>query len=210
MILQNPQQDHHPFKLTGELHSIEACAGDPFISAVHNVMECHLLLFYDDPSAADRAISGADVHSKAAPGAFDHMQETFHRAISLYVAARRTRTRKYKRHAKKIRKTIHNWKREGIPNVVYYCIFLDAENAALEGNHDEAERHYKNAIQFVCRSGYLHHAALFNELYSDFLLREMNDKDEAGYRLEEAIRYYKDWGAMGVVARLRKSSLLLE
>ncbi|KAL3934394.1 MAG: hypothetical protein SGBAC_009883 [Bacillariaceae sp.] len=135
------------------------------------------------------------------------MQETFHRAISLYVAARRTKKGKYKKHAKKIHKTIRNWKKEGVPNVVYYCIFLDAEKAALAGKHEEAETQYQKAIQFVGRSGYLHHAALFNELYSDFLLREKKNEDEARYRLGEAIRYYDDWGAGGVVARLKKSSL---
>ncbi|KAL3937754.1 MAG: hypothetical protein SGBAC_007200 [Bacillariaceae sp.] len=209
LILQNQQQpDQHPIEMKGDVHSIEDCGGDPFLSGVHNYLECQLLLFYNDPSAADRAISGAEVLSKAAPGIFDIMQETFHRAISLYVAARRTKKRKYKKHAKKLRKTIRKWKQEGVPNVIYYCIFLEAENSALEGNHADAETHYKKAIQFVSRSGRVHHAALFNELYSDFLFRERNDKDEARYRIEQAIRYYEDWGALGVVARLRKSSLL--
>ncbi|CAJ1927504.1 unnamed protein product [Cylindrotheca closterium] len=193
---------HKPARLI-----IEACAGDPFISAVHNYVECQLLLFFDDPSAADRAISGAEVFSKTSPGVFQIMIETFHRAISLQLAARRTKKRKYKQHATKIRKQIHKWKKEGVVNVVYYCIFLDAEHAALEGKYEEAESHYKKAIQFVARSGYLHHAGLFNELYSDFLLRERNDKKEARYHLQEAIRYYNDWGALGVVERLRKSSL---
>ncbi|KAL3927280.1 MAG: hypothetical protein SGBAC_013148, partial [Bacillariaceae sp.] len=217
LILQNnPQQQQnqheHPIRLKGNFHSIDACTGDPFLSAIHNYMECQLLLFYDHPSAADRAIIGAGVLSKAALGSFDLMQETFHRAISLYVAARRTKTtqNKYKKHAKKVRTTILNWKKEGIPNVVYYCIFLDAEHAVLEGKLEDAETHYKNAIQFVCRSGYLHHAGLFNELYSDFLWREKEDKDEARYHLKQAIRYYEDWGALGVVARLQKSTLLLE
>ena len=114
----------------------------------------------------------------------------------------------YKHHAKRIRKAIHKWKSAGNPNAVYYCIFLDAEHAALQGKRAEAETQYKKAIQFAGRSGYLHHAALFNELYSDYLLREHNDTDEARYRLEEAIKYYQDWGALGKVEMLQKSSLL--
>jgi tetratricopeptide (TPR) repeat protein len=208
LILQNPQLDELPIRLKGEVHSIEACAGDTFILACHNYAECQLLLFYDDPTAADRAISGAEVLSKASPGVFDIMLETFHRGICLYVAARRTKKRKYKQHAKRIRKQIHKWKNEGVVNVVHYCIFLDAEHTALGGKYEAAETHYKKAIQFVARSGYLHHAGLFNKLYSDFLLRERNDIEEARYHLEEAIRYYTDWGALGVVERLKKSSLL--
>ncbi|CAJ1947191.1 unnamed protein product [Cylindrotheca closterium] len=208
IILQNPQPNGYAISLKGEIHSIEACAGDPFLLAVHDYIECQLLLFYDDPSAADRAISGAKVFSKISPGVPDVMIETFHRGICLYVAARRTMKRKYKQHAIKIRKQIHKWKKDGVVNVVDYCIFLDAEHAALEGKYEEAESHYKKAIQFVARSGHLHHAGLFNELYSDFLWRERNDKEEARYHLQEAMRYYNDWGAYGVVERLRKSRLL--
>mmetsp|Transcript_11394 Transcript_11394/g.27485 ORF Transcript_11394/g.27485 Transcript_11394/m.27485 type:complete len:139 (-) Transcript_11394:916-1332(-) len=138
------------------------------------------------------------------------MMETFHRAVCLYVAARRTKKRKYKQHARKIRKQIHKWKEAGIPNVVYYCIFLDADDAALRGKHDEADGYYKEAIQFVARSGYLHHAALFNEMYSDYLFRERNDKDEANYLREEAIRYYEDWGAHGKVDKLLKESSFIQ
>mmetsp|Transcript_34058 Transcript_34058/g.82608 ORF Transcript_34058/g.82608 Transcript_34058/m.82608 type:complete len:655 (-) Transcript_34058:1171-3135(-) len=207
--LRKPQQAQDPSKLKGEVYSIEARSeADSFVAILDDNMERQLLLFYDHESAAERAIKGADMFSKAAPSNFEVMIETFHRGICLYVAARRTKRRKYKSHGKKIRKTIHKWKKNGIPNVVYYCTFLDAEHAALAGKHAEAEKNYKVAIQFVARSGFLHHAALFNELYSDYLLRERDDKDEAKYRLQEAIRYYGDWGALGKVEKMKESSLL--
>jgi hypothetical protein len=46
-----------------------------------------------------------------------------------------------------------------------------------------------------------------NDSGRSILFRERNDKDEARYRLELAIRYYEDWGALAVVGRLKKSTL---
>ena len=204
--LQDPEKGHNPCELKGEVHSIEECEGDLLLLAFHDFAECQLLLFYGDPSAADRSLESS--LEKVSPGYFSRMIETFHRGICLYVAARKTKRRKYKQRAKEIRKILHKWKKVGNPNVVYYCFFLDAEHAALNGKYDEAEKHYQKAIQLAARSGYLHHAALFNELYSDFLLRERDDRDEAKYRLEEAMRYYQDWGAFGKLEQLEQSELL--
>lgn len=212
IILQDAMKVEDPCVLKGEVHDMEKIneAEDPIVVAFHDMAEFQLLLFFDDPSAANRAIEVGDQLMKVSVGYIPVMIETFHRGISLHVAARRTKRRKYKQHAKNIRKTIHKWKKQGNPNVVYYCMFLDAEDAALRGKHDEAETLYKEAIQFVAKSGYLHHAGLFNALYADFLWRERNDTDEAKYRLEEAMRYYKDWGAHSVVEQLKKSNLMKE
>ena len=170
LYLRSPPENKSPFLLKGDVTSIEACGDDELLLAWHNFAEFQLLLFYNDPSAPDRAIrkkltTASNFH-------FTLMIECFHRCVCLYGAARRTKKRKYKGQAKKLRKVIHSWKKVGNPNVVYYCIFLDAEHAALEGKYDEAESLYKKAIQFVGRSGILHHSALFNEYYSDFLLRQ--------------------------------------
>jgi hypothetical protein len=47
---------------------------------------------------------------------------------------------------------------------------------------------------------------LANERYADFLLHHMSEnKEEAEYRLEEAIRFYSEWGAARKVDILRHS-----
>ena len=203
--LHTPRQQN-PAILGGEVHNIEACAGNKLLLAWHDFVECQLLLFFDDQSAAERSLESQ--LAKVSPGYYARMIETFHRGVCLYVAARRTKSRKYKRQAKKIRKVLRKWNKVGNPNVAYYCIFLDAEHAALKGQYEEAENQYLKAIQFAARSGFLHHAALFNELYSDFLFRQRGDREEAKYRLEQAIRYYEDWGAFGKVELLYESNLL--
>jgi len=59
---------------------------------------------------------------------------------------------------------------------------------------------------YAARTGHLSHAALCNERYSDFLLNELHDAQEAKYRMDEAIRFYEDWGAYAKVDGLKGSS----
>jgi hypothetical protein len=81
---------------------------------------------------------------------------------------------------------------------------LSAEQAALSKNYTRAEEKYKKAIVLAARTGRMHHAALCNERYADFLLQELSDEEEAKYRMEEAIRFYEEWGAVGKVEMLKK------
>jgi cytidine deaminase len=122
----------------------------------------------------------------------------------LYAMARRTKKRKYKVQANKITKTIEKWVKSGNPNVKHYHLLLSAEQAALSKNYTRAEENYKKAIVLAARTGHMHHAALCNERYADFLLQELSDEEEAKYRMEEAIRFYEAWGAVGKVEMLKK------
>lgn len=76
----------------------------------------------------------------------------------------------------------------------HYEKLLDAENYAIRGKYIKAETNYQEAIKLAAKTGHLHHAGLFNERYAD-LLQIMKDGNEAVYRLEEAIRWYTEWGA---------------
>lgn len=62
---------------------------------------------------------------------------------------------------------------------------------------------YQKAVALAARGGFLQDAGLANERYADFLWRDVSDKDEAAHRIEEAIRFYGDWGAARQVDRLR-------
>jgi hypothetical protein len=59
------------------------------------------------------------------------------------------------------------------------------------------------AVTLAARGGFLQDAGLANERYADFLLRDVPDEDEAAHRMEEAIRFYGNWGAARKVDRLR-------
>ena len=165
--------------------------------------EGELLTFLKPEEAADRAIAVGNKFSNLAPSLCLVMIETFHRGVALYIMARKTKKRKYKSHASKIRKTIKKWLRAGNPNVEHYSLLLDAEHAALGRAFASAEKLYAEAIVLASRMEYLHHAALFNERYADFLLNERKDPERASYYLDEAIRLYEQWGATRKIKMLQ-------
>eukprot|EP00980_Cylindrotheca_fusiformis_P003217 scaffold732_cov114-Cylindrotheca_fusiformis.AAC.5 len=202
-LVKSPvSKDSH--KLEGDIFSAEAftCIGAVDVASIH-LWQGELLVFYDIEAAAKRAIKDGDKYAKLSPSIFHVMFETFHRAIALFAMARRTRKRKYRSTANKLAKRIEGWVRSGNPNVSHYHAALLAEQAALNKKYDLAEENYKNAIVLAARSGHMHHAALINERYAEFLLEERLDEQESKYRLEEAIRFYEEWGAFGKVEVLR-------
>eukprot|EP00980_Cylindrotheca_fusiformis_P024223 scaffold11662_cov117-Cylindrotheca_fusiformis.AAC.2 len=169
------------------------------------MISCELLVFFGDfESAAEAALSRGNMFAETFPGLITSMMESFHRGLALYVMARKTKKRKYKKAANKVRKMIRTWIQRGNPNVKHHYMLLSAEHAALTKDFEQATSLYQKAIVLAGRSGHLHHTALFNERYADFLMEELGDEEEALYRIEEATRYYKEWGAM------RKVGLLLE
>ena len=142
----------------------------------------------------------------AVSGSVAFMFQTCHRGLALYAMAHRTGKWRYKSHACQIRKTVEGWMKMGNPNVQHYHNLLCAEQAALDGKNQSAEALYKGAIQLAARAGHLNDAGLFNERYAAFLLRS-NPKsalaeDEAKYRIEQAIHFYKEWEAVAKVEML--------
>ena len=49
------------------------------------------------------------------------------------------------------------------------------------------------------------YCALFNERYQNFLKVELSDEEEARFQTEEAIGYYKAWGAEAKVQMLMET-----
>ena len=198
----------NPTSLDGDIMTLAKAKeiGENVVLGIFQFNEFQLLLFFGDPiNAAERAIDNGDSYFDLNWGYADNALESlFHRGVALYVAARKTQKRKYARHAKRIRARLKDWQKRGNPNLAYYVMYLDAEQAALEKKYDKAEEFYKKAIAFVGRAGYLNHAALFNELYSDFLRHERKDIVDAEYRFNEAMRYYHEFGALGKVDMLEK------
>ncbi|KAL3941790.1 MAG: hypothetical protein SGBAC_003906 [Bacillariaceae sp.] len=162
------------------------------------------LFFSDIEAAADLSLESGNLMSKCLPATSVNMIHKFHQALSMYVVARRTKKWKYKVAARRIRKTIHKWSKAGNPNVTHYLIMLNAEDAALSKNITVANENYQRAIVCAGRSGELHHAGMFNERYAEFLLDVCDDAEEAKYRIQEAMRYYKEWRVPGKVEEMQK------
>ncbi|CAJ1953895.1 unnamed protein product [Cylindrotheca closterium] len=202
-----------PSKLEGEIFS--KVHDDEKEAKVHlaisHFAEGELLLFQGDyVAAADRAINLGEVHTELVPGIYTIMIETFHRAVVLYAAALKTKKKKYRVHAKKVRKKVSGWAKAGNPNVEYFDLFLTAEQLALDKKLDEAQPKYKSAIRLATRSGHLHHAGLLNERYADFLLALRSNVEESKRALKISIKWYKDWGATRKVKALESKLSELE
>jgi len=109
----------------------------------------------------------------------------------------RTKERKYKVEARRLRKTIAKLARAGNPNVDYYDLFLAAEQWALDKKYDKAEEAYEAAIQTAAEKGSLHHLGLINERYSDYPTEERHMEDKAKDRLE-GMGCYREGGSIAV------------
>lgn len=153
------------------------------------------MYFGEYEKGAKLAIERGDTYVKGMPGHVGIMMETFTRGMLLYATARKTRKRIYTKHAKKVHKTIKSWVRKGNPNVKHYDLLLDAEAAVLNGKLDAAEGLYQRAIVLATRQGSIHESAFASERYGEFLLSERNDREEARYKLADAVRRYGEWGA---------------
>lgn len=200
----NKISSHSTKLLEGEIFSASNFKGtDTVALAFVHLMQGELLLFFDIDKAADRALEFEDKFSRDAPAMFLGIMETFHRAVALYAMARKTRKRRYKQQAKILRRRIEKWLDDGNPNVKHYEIFLNAEQAALDNRVDLADTRYRRAIVYAARTGHLHHTALFNERYAQFLQDVKGDENEASHRIHEAIRFYREWGAFAKASELQ-------
>lgn len=204
MVLNLMGKSDETVLLKGQLFDSEGWVpATPNHSAVLEYQQLSLFVYFKDfEKGADLALSYGNQFAQNFPAHFLCQSETFLRGMCLFAMARLTNKRKYKYPARHILKTISKWLENGNPNVQHYYCLLSAENAALNRKYKVAEAFYKESIVLAGRTGNLSHAALSNERYSDFLCNVVPDRDEAQYRLDEALKYYRDWGAKAKVEML--------
>ena len=174
------------------------------------IMYMELLLrviFGEWALALEKALEMGDKFERECPSHQEGMLVVFLRGLAFYKAARRHR--KYRGYAKKAHAKIQGWVQNGNPNVRHFCFFLDAESAALSGNSRNASTLYNESISLAARTGMLHMAALTNECFAELLRKDLKE-DDARYRIEEALRFYKLWGAHGKVNALMKANVKSE
>lgn len=126
------------------------------------------------------------------------------RGISLFDMARKTQKKKYKQEAVKVLAMVKEHVKKGALNVYHHEALLEGEYAALNGDSEVARHHYGRATVLAGRRGFLQDSALANERFGLYLLKDLSDTEEATYRLEQAAKLYKEWGARS------KANLLTE
>lgn len=151
-------------------------------------------------------IAGHGYLAKAHLASPNNMIDTYLKGISCYAAARETgKKRRYGKLGNICRSKIKAWLQMGNPNVKHYDTFLDAEAFALKGKKLAAIKQYEATILQAARSGYQHDAALASERLGEYQLSVMNDKEEGAYRLREAEKYWRSWGAFAKVHHLERA-----
>ena len=133
--------------------------------------------------------------------------DIFLRGVCLFGAARETKKRRYKRHARKIRATVDKWLDQGNPNVRHHSALFAAEDLALRGKFKEAQRSYESAIAVASRGGYIHDRAIAHERYALHLLQDLQDTENASYHATEADRMYREWGAYSLCSHKTPTSV---
>ena len=154
---------------------------------------------------SEYALAIGNEFQEKAPGHWTGQAECFARGVNLYAMARKTKQRRYLKPARSILKTIRGWVKGGSINNKHHLCLFDAEDAALAGKRRtyDAIQAYKEAITMASRSGFLRDAGLISERYADFLLNDIEDPQQARFHVENAIRYYEEWGARRSVDALQ-------
>ena len=205
--LMGQAEDH--LVLTGEamdeIDYSQRAAGD----SIHlkPFLLCHQMILYGVFGAFEK---GAELYlqhgdlSKEIPASANIVVCACLNALSLSHMARTSGKFKYKRGARKMHNTIKAWMASGNPNLNQWDNLLQAEKLALQGKQHLAMRSYETAVILAARSGFLQDAGIASERYGEFLIHDICDQDEGVYRLQEAIRYYSEWGAEGKVRLIER------
>lgn len=151
---------------------------------------------------------GAEYLDQIHVGSPSLMFDSFLKGVSCYAAAQKTGKQKYVKYADIFLNRLKTWSDKGNPNVKHYHMFLEAESTALRGSYDEAVKQFQQVILTSERGGYLQDIALANERLADLHLMK-EDGDEAISRYNEAIKFWKSWGASGKVESLQRRHSVL-
>ncbi|CAB9499176.1 Transcriptional regulator [Seminavis robusta] len=188
-----------PTIMTGE--AMDEAVLDFPTKAQQALFECHklqLCLWFGHFEESAKLALSNDPVTKGCPGSFVCYSDNLFRGLSLFQMARTTTKKKnqYTKEAKKMLSLVSKWVEKGNPNIKHHQALLEAEMAALQGKQHIARNKYDIAVVLAGRQGFINDAALANERFGEYMLNDVGDRDDAAYRMKEAINLYKEWGAI--------------
>lgn len=184
---------------------VELLKEDPFFVAAldswEGLLQC---LFGQHVQHADSTIkNGHDYFEKAHFCSPEIWWDTLLRGISCFRAARQTGKKKYAKLGNKMRMKVKRWIKLGNPNLEHYDSFLDAEWKLYRGKRASAIEKYIKTIQVAGRRGYQHDAAFASERLGALHLTS-GDTEEALYRIQQSIKYWRGWGSAAKVYHVER------
>ncbi|MEY2831787.1 MAG: hypothetical protein RLZZ574_1045, partial [Cyanobacteriota bacterium] len=157
---------------------IYACKGKQYLPAITGLMEFSAYHFYY--SLAMLAICSEDFNNRSA---------YFPEILSC-------------------KEQIKQWSQHAPDHYLHKHELIAAEIAKVLGENEQAAEYYDRAITDATKAGYLHEAALAEELAGEFYLSQGRIKI-ASYYLTDAYQGYLRWGALAKVQELESKHLTL-
>ena len=205
---------YDPTSIIGDVISeddLEYCrTTSPFLqTSVHSFESILLALFGAHKRHADLTIKlGHDYVAKVQVASPTIVRDKLLKGVSCYAAARETGKKKYGKMGHLVRSKMQKWLDMGNPNIEHLVSLLDAEAMALKNKKISSAKvvikQFEVAIAQAVRGGYKHDAALACERLGEYYLTELpkESQDKAQGQFEQAIKYWRSWGAMGKVHHL--------
>lgn len=159
--------------------------------------------FGEYEKCADSAVKSKDTYQKNVPGAAIPPVDMALSAVSCMEMAFQTGKQEYFREAKRLRKWIADWAKQGNPNLQHWNALLDAEFAAMHGRENLAIQNFRRSVDLAIEGGYIHDAAVANERWGTYALEVLGQEKEAELRLKTAVALCIRWGALAKVQRLK-------
>ncbi|MGL5832497.1 MAG: AAA family ATPase [Waterburya sp.] len=103
---------------------------------------------------------------------------------------------------------IKQWSQYAPNNYLHKHELIAAEIAKVSGEYEQAAEYYDRAIAEATKAGYMHEAALAEELAAEFYLSRGRTKI-ASYYLTDAYQSYFSWGALAKVQELEAKHLFI-
>jgi hypothetical protein len=195
-----------PTTLSGEimdessLHEMKESNGKLFEFAhFHLMMLAYLFGEYVEATEYSKLLRPA---SDLPFGAIDAALIVLFDALIALQNARRAQKRNRLRHARKQLRRIRYWAQHAPHLFLCRQYLLEAEIAAVSGDHASVYSKYVAAIAQATYSGFIFQIALGNELAGKYYLLERKDEETAMPFLREALHHYDRWGAKAKVEHL--------
>jgi histidine kinase len=160
-----------------------------------------LAYLFGDYTRAERFSNGCRTIADYPWGAVDVAVVIFFDALTALAKARESKQKKAPLAEKRLVR-LKYWANHSPHNFLGKQFLVEAEMAALAGQHNLAFSKYTCAIALSREGGFLMQTGLANERTGKHLL-EQNDKESAVFYIREAISLYKRWGAKAKVKSLK-------
>lgn len=98
---------------------------------------------------------------------------------------------------------LKKWVDSGNVNCHHMVWLLEAEQARIKKQTEEAKKLYGDAIRRAGLTQRTHDVGLGNQYAANFYL-EIDDRSRATYHMQQAINAYRDWGASTLVRKLQE------